>query len=349
MWSVVFISIFLCNAFGSRGLHGWFWKIGDRVIRIGGLAGFCNDVGTISSVDFAIRANRILKFLKPGNTNGSAAVGVVANCLSSADNAIAVSKYRVLSSPVRTGSGVNCLPRVPPLCVSVAIGGCLRFVFSLGGIGLPGGRRVSRIVHLAGVARRTSEVVGRLSGNCHRHMNLTRTLLNGPPMVVLSRPAMNLSPGRVVRVEGLVHGLNGGRAMVFSSRILSRISRIYSEVIIVSGNGVITSTGASRLSTRMSNNRGLSLATRKDATSVARTVGGVPTIGHIAGANDGTSNDKGCVVRCRASDSVEESICGTVMEINTMVLSVRSNGRALRSVFLGLASNGCSDEGRSVW
>ncbi len=248
------------------------------LVRVGGLAGRCNSGGTMGGVDFGTGSNRVLNFLKPGNTNGSAAVGVVANCLSSASNRTVVGNVSVLRSPVGTGGRVNCLPRLPPLCLSVAMERCLCFVCSLGNYALPQGARLGRVYRLIGVSGIFSEVVGGLSGNCHRHMNLTRTLINGPGILILSRPAMNLSPGRVVRVEALVGGLNGGRAMVLSDRVLDRIRTIYSEVMVVGRNGVITSSATSGLSGALSTSRGLVTHVSKPGSRIVGLVCAVPNI-----------------------------------------------------------------------
>ncbi len=194
----------------------------------------------------------MLKFLNPGNTNGSAAVGVLANCLSTASNRMAINKRGVLRRPTRTGTYVNCLSRRPPICPSVAIQRCLGFVCSLGEYMLPHRGRLTRVYGIVGVRRICGHLVGGLSGNCGRHMNVTRTLVNGPPMLVLSRPAMNLSPGRVVRVHSLVGGLNGRRAVVLSDRVLSRVRTMYSHIIVVGNNGVITSSSTRGLSTTFS-------------------------------------------------------------------------------------------------
>ncbi len=321
---------------------GVFFHKNGLVVRISKLSGECNARLTIDSISFDVGGNRVINFLKPGNTNGSAVVGVLANCLSLARNGISVSNFSVVRCPRRTGGHVNCLPRVPPLCVSVGISRCLKFVFSLGGIGFPGTTRVGRIVGLIGVSGMTNHLVGGLSGNCHREMNFTNTLVNGPSMLVLSRPAINLSPGRVVRVEGLVSELNGGRAVVLSSRVLSRVRTIYGHMVVVGGNRVLTSSAPSDLSRHLSGSGSVITHVVYDRGSVLSTLSDVGNISGIASLNYLRPKDCSFLVRPGRNFSMENRMFGHISSHKGALLSLRDGGVSLRRIFLELArTNNC--------
>lgn len=64
------------------------------VLRAGGLYGSFGGRETIGGMSVGIQENSVCKLLNPGNTNGSAALGVVANVLHPADNGVLFSKRR---------------------------------------------------------------------------------------------------------------------------------------------------------------------------------------------------------------------------------------------------------------
>lgn len=85
------------------------------------------------------------------------------------------------------------------------------------------------------LARFNSQLTGRCSLKVGRHLNLTKTLLKHPPVLVLSRPAGNLSPSNVRRVHGLMGSLPDlcSYAILVSSRVLSRVRLVTSSVKVL--------------------------------------------------------------------------------------------------------------------
>lgn len=91
-----------------------------------------------------------------------------------------------------------------------------------------------RVIRLAGANGGQTK---RFSLNVGRQLNVTVTLLGDPRLLVLSRPAGNLSPLKVRRLQRLVHSFPYGKvAIVLSDRVLSRIRRVTSRINVVTNN-----------------------------------------------------------------------------------------------------------------
>lgn len=204
----------------------------------------------MSHVYLAVHGKRVFKLLKPGNTNGSAAVLVVLKLARPASNSIRVYNVSSAERPVRMGQGVNCLPRSIKFCSSVANSRGLVCATHLGNVSSTRtGIGTLRLVRRIKLTKRVGGGAKGCSHNVHRQLKLTSILVGGPRVVVLSRPASKVSPTNIRRFVRLVERLDQGRklAILFSSRRLSRIRGIYSHIKLFGDKGLIALVSVSSL------------------------------------------------------------------------------------------------------
>lgn len=187
------------------------------VVVIRRLSGSCREGAIIRSLSFTIPRKGIFTLLNDGNTKGDAAVGVVLKLIGGRTKAIAI--------PAR--AAVNCSPRAPcfpPFLATVRI-----LICCTGLRGLPRGavRRRTRGLLTYIKLRGDRAGVHRCSGNVLRQLTLTRTLLKGPRVLVLSRPYTKLSTVKQIRVLRLVHHLGRSKgAVLVGSRVLDSVRHI---------------------------------------------------------------------------------------------------------------------------
>ncbi len=159
------------------------------------MGGDFNRIGTIRSLDFRIHRNRLFTFLNMGNTNGSAAVGVVYNRLSGSDNDIIVSRGSLSGDLRLVGDRLNMMFRGSILSVTLAICSGLRDHTTLCNVVKSRfGTHLTRLTGLLSFRGLLGQAMKGLSNNRQEEVSITETLLPGPGVLMLSRPAANLSP-----------------------------------------------------------------------------------------------------------------------------------------------------------
>lgn len=164
-------------------------------VRMGGLIHQFNSFATISGASFRIRRKRVFKLLKPGNTNGSAAFGVLYKLLPTDDNRLSITKMGLQATQTTTQTGIKCITRGFSLCNVLAIQRGLRFFNNTCKLPQRGvEREVGRILSRFNLDNTRSEVTNSLPNKCGRHLSVTTTLLRRPGVLFLSRPADNVSP-----------------------------------------------------------------------------------------------------------------------------------------------------------
>lgn len=233
-------------------------------MRMGRLAGGFNNLTTMSGISFTVRRGRLINLVNPGNTNGAAFFGLLANICIPARNAV---RLRVSGGGILLGKGTPCG------VASLNLTHAFRGVHLFGRLAIVSGMLVTvrdavnrdafrDLLHAPACCHGRTRVhrgtlrlltVFRLRGGCsiltgglpcnRRHqLRVIHTLTASPGVLFLSRPTTNVGPRRATRLATLVHGVRGsfGVAIILVRRSVSLIVGIYREVCILRCNHLLT-------------------------------------------------------------------------------------------------------------
>lgn len=204
---------------GGKRLRPYLRRAVAVVVALAGLRGVCQAgrvrAITLRGIGLAIGGKRFLDVVKPSNYNGSALLGVVKLLSTPASNAIRVTKVGAVGvgSGRLTrfhGRGLNFIFRSFRLVGSLGMLSGIRLPLLCHGIDT-GRHHRTTITILRGInlSRHVHRFPARLSNNRYRHITVTHTVINGPSVVLTSRPANGLSSGVKTRIVRLLRGLGG--------------------------------------------------------------------------------------------------------------------------------------------
>lgn len=158
-----------------------------------GVDGHCKGIRTLHKISFTIGPNRLFKLVNPSKTKGDALFHVLAALLLTSRNATAMNKTSIIGSCGRVHQGMNCVPNEFSLCRSLAIRRGLGFFTAIFRAAV---RRGCSLI--GSVCRRVRPFGGHhtktLSKKVGRGLTLDYTLVRGPSVLFLSRPAAKISP-----------------------------------------------------------------------------------------------------------------------------------------------------------
>lgn len=201
-----------CNVGGLGGRYG------VTVVELAKVGGVCQ-IGrvrarTLRGIGLRIRGKRFLDIVKPSNYNGSALLGVVNLLSTPADKAL------------RLGKGIVA-PTVNSHQLTRFHGQALKFIFRsfrlVNSLGIVSGIRLPLLCHKAKSSRHlhlTRRILrqikldrhvqrfpNRLSNKRYRHITVTHTVVNGPRVLLTSRPANGLSSQVKTRIVSVLRQL----------------------------------------------------------------------------------------------------------------------------------------------
>lgn len=163
------------------------------MIIMGCMDGDCKGIRTLGRISLIMRRKRVFKLVNPSNTNGDALFHVLAALLLTSGNSTAIKKLGIIRSCRLVHAGIKCVPNHFSLCRSLSMRRGLRFFTAMFRAAV---RRGCTLV--GSVCRRVRPFGGQetktLSKNVGRGLTLDYTLVRGPSVLFLSRPAAKISP-----------------------------------------------------------------------------------------------------------------------------------------------------------
>lgn len=229
-------------------------SVAGPVVHISRLACHCPSTGQtiVSSLSFAVTHNRAITLVNIGNSNGSALIHVLYTLATPATNDVRITNIPITSAnghnhgihPGSTGHGrltrlhqrINCIVRRPRRRLFTSA--MTRSITCN-----PHGRKLNRArmtshihrsLRLLRVKRLTSHSPFSLSNKRRQLTTVTNILTYGPSILVVSRPATDLSTRTGGHVRRLLHALGSHNiAILVVARSQRRTRRVTSHMIHV--------------------------------------------------------------------------------------------------------------------
>jgi gliding motility-associated transport system ATP-binding protein len=188
----------------------------------------------VDAVSFTVPVGEIVGFLGPNGAGKSTVLKMISTWLPPDSGRIEVAGHDVVAEPLAVRRALGYLPEHNALYEGMRVDRLLRFMGEARG--LRGARlrerfdwAVSRCA-LEGVLRKR---VSECSKGYRQRIGVAAALLHDPPVIVLDEPTHGLDPVQVVAFREFLRELRPGRAILFSSHILSEVIAISERILII--------------------------------------------------------------------------------------------------------------------
>ena len=181
-------------------------------------------------------------------------------------------------------------------------------------------------------------LIKNLSKGYRQRVGLAQAILGYPEILILDEPTVGLDPKQIIEMRELIRSLKENHTIILSSHILTEISEVCDEVLIISEGKLVASDSLANLAklSEMKNNQ-LELTIKGDERTVAeiiRSVKGVKTYRMSASKTDIGAVD--VLVERNANMDIREPLFYAMAQNRCPILSMRAEKKTLEDIFLGL-------------
>jgi ABC-2 type transport system ATP-binding protein len=241
--------------------------VSDAAVALRGLTKRFRRQLAVDDLSFDVPAGQVVGFLGPNGSGKSTTmrmiVGLTAPTAGSA-HVLGV-PFHALDDPGRTvGSivdGVEYHPSrraIDELRISATT------------MGLPRGR-CEEVLELVGLSDAAGKRVGQYSLGMRQRLGIAQALLGDPQVLLLDEPANGLDPEGIRWVRALLRRLaDEGRAVLVSSHLISEVSRLADDVVVIRRGAFVTQGSVAELTAAASGTAAVVVASLDDVTLAAR-------------------------------------------------------------------------------
>ena len=292
----------------------------------------------VKDLDVTIRDGRIYGFLGPNGAGKSTTMNIITGYLAPTSGEVKIDGYDIMKEPEAAKKRIGYLPEVPPLYPDMTVGEYLRFAAQLKKI--PSGQRakeVQRCMELAQISEVKSRLIANLSKGYKQRVGLAQAVLGNPGIIILDEPTVGLDPKQMIEIRQLICSLGEKHTVILSSHILSEVSAVCDEILIISQGKLVASDTPEGLAEKQKGASILKLSAKGRKEDLENVLQNLPgTEGYTVRQE---KEEVVAEIREGAGQDVREGLFYALAEKKMPILSLERSGGSLEEIFLQLTES----------
>lgn len=292
----------------------------------------------VKDLDVTIQDGRIYGFLGPNGAGKSTTMNIITGYLAPTSGEVKIDGYDIMKEPEAAKKRIGYLPEVPPLYPDMTVGEYLRFAAQLKKI--PSGQRakeVQRCMELAQISEVKSRLIANLSKGYKQRVGLAQAVLGNPGIIILDEPTVGLDPKQMIEIRQLICSLGEKHTVILSSHILSEVSAVCDEILIISQGKLVASDTPEGLAEKQKGASILKLSAKGRKEDLENVLQNLPgTEGYTVRQE---KEEAVAEIREGAGQDVREGLFYALAEKKMPILSLERSGGSLEEIFLQLTES----------
>lgn len=194
----------------------------------------------LNDLSFQLESGKIYGLLGPNGAGKSTTMNIMTGYIASTSGDVFINGHNILTDPEEAKHSIGYLPEIPPLYVDMTIWEYLVTVAELKKI--PKAERnkmLEDIMETVKIAELRNRLIKNLSKGYKQRVGIAQALVGYPEIVILDEPTVGLDPKQIIEIRDLVKGLGQKHTVIISSHILSEVSAVCDEILIINKGRLI--------------------------------------------------------------------------------------------------------------
>lgn len=189
----------------------------------------------VDHLSFRVEKGQIYGFLGPNGAGKSTTMNIITGYLATNEGTVLINGHDILEEPEEAKKCIGYLPEQPPLYMDMTVKECLVFVAELKSV--PKAEieeSVNGIMAMLGFTENENRLVKNLSKGYRQRVGMAQALVGNPEILILDEPTVGLDPKQIMEIRQLIRDLSKEHTVILSSHILSEVSAICDQIMIIS-------------------------------------------------------------------------------------------------------------------
>ena len=236
----------------------------------------------VEDLSFTVEQGTVYGLLGPNGAGKSTTMNILTGYISASDGAVSIDGHDILEEAEAAKACVGYLPEQPPLYLDMTAKEYLEFAARLKKV--PRDQRaaqVERAMERTGVSPVSGRHSRNLSKGYRQRGGLAAALLGDPKVVILDEPTVGLDPAQVIEIRALITELGKDHTVILSSHILSEVSALCDQVLIIDKGHLVAQGTPEELARRLEGGRLVHLTALGEESTVAAILRSVPGVDEV--------------------------------------------------------------------
>lgn len=290
----------------------------------------------VDDLSFHVEKGQIYGFLGPNGAGKSTTMNIITGYLAPTSGDVKIDGHDIMAEPEEAKKHIGYLPEMPPLYQEMTVMEYLRFVAQLKKI--PAKKRkdcIDAAMEKTGISEVNQRLIRNLSKGYKQRVGLAQALLGEPEVIILDEPTVGLDPKQIIEIRELIRGLKDKHTVILSSHILSEVSAICDQILIISKGKLAACDTPEGLTQRMQGGNELAVTVKGEESGLEECLNLLEGISGFVfeKSQEGTAK---ALVKLEEGADIREALFYQLDGKRMPILDLHVAARSLEEVFLEL-------------
>lgn len=311
------------------------------MIEVKNLVKRYNDHVAVDNLSFTLEKGHVLGFLGPNGAGKSTTMNIITGYLQATSGSVKVNGHDIEEEPDLVKNSIGYLPEMPPLYHDMRVKEYLKFVAEFKKVKKSERKAmIDEIIDMIGLNDVSNRLIQHLSKGYKQRVGLAGAIMGYPDLIILDEPTVGLDPKQVIEIRELIRKLSQKHTIILSSHILSEVSAVCDEIMIINKGKLVVRDKPENLSQA---NGDVSLTikakgSKSQIESILKEIKGIHTIDF----NDGADTEPGVLevmVTYKEDAELRDEISFAFAGAKVPIYEMKSANQSLEDIFLQLTGN----------
>ncbi len=204
------------------------------LIEVRNLTKRYGDHAAVNDLSFRVEDGQIYGFLGPNGAGKSTTMNIIAGYIGPTAGEIYVNGFSVTEEPEKAKATIGYLPEIPPVYPEMTVREYLLFAAELKKVPKKEKKaQIRQVMEELSLTDVSDRLIRNLSKGFRQRVGIAQAIIGNPQTLILDEPTVGLDPKQITEIRALIRELGKRHTVILSSHILSEVSEICDQVIVI--------------------------------------------------------------------------------------------------------------------
>ncbi|MCF0134151.1 MAG: ABC transporter ATP-binding protein [Blautia sp.] len=291
----------------------------------------------VKDLSFRIEEGKIYGLLGPNGAGKSTTMNMITGYIAATSGTVLINGHDILEEPEQAKKQIGYLPELPPLYQDMTVLEYLDFAADLKKV-KPGEKKemLEEIMALVQISDMKGRLIKNLSKGYKQRVGLAQALMGYPQILILDEPTVGLDPKQIIEIRDLIKGLGKNHTVILSSHILSEVSAICDEIMIIANGELVASDTPESLEKKMAGENTLDMVFAASDSEVKKMLEEIPEIQEMEIVPE--EGETRAILHTASDVDIRKELFHACVRYNCPILQMSNHHASLEDIFLELTA-----------
>lgn len=294
----------------------------------------------VEDLSFRVEKGQIYGFLGPNGAGKSTTMNIMTGYLAPTSGTVTINGFDVMKEPEEAKKCIGYLPEMPPLYTDMTVKEYLDFCVELKKVPKKNrAEQVAYVMAMTGIEHMANRLIKNLSKGYKQRVGLAQAILGDPEVIILDEPSVGLDPMQIIEIRELIKKLGENHTVILSSHILSEVSAVCDQIMIISHGKLVANDTLEGLQKQFAAQRTLILTVKGDEEVLKETAASMEGVLGVEIQKDAVTGLVNANIALAEDADIREALSIKLAEMKMPVISMVLDEKQLEDIFIELTGS----------